>query len=178
MANNSFDIRTYLLHPGKKITFFEPVLADLDSYFIPVDDALRIEPLLAAFDERHISGFIHLSYWGESILDATYYDYIDQWWGYLLDMIEKVRRDREAESTMPDQPIRLSFKLVGGDQLAFSISADGGRHFVLPAAEFLCVLAGEAEHFFATMLRYWSGNESYEHYLAKALRLRSELSCR
>lgn len=134
-------------------------------------------PIRDGYEEGRIHGFIDIRCWDVPILDASYYDYADQLWGYLLEMAQQASYGHDAACSMPDQPIELAFRLIGTGHLEFFVGADGGRRHMLPRQELLCALAREGERFFRTMHGYWPRAGSYPYYRDIAARLAGELGC-
>src|SRR4051812_2498914 len=68
-------------------------------------DACRERPS----DVQYIEGAIELAVDGVPILTVTEWDYVDQLWSYISDMIRSLSDAGEATTYFPDQPIMLEF---------------------------------------------------------------------
>ncbi|MEU8227945.1 hypothetical protein [Kribbella sp. NPDC048915] len=86
----------------------ETFLKGADGGFVQVE-ACRIPPP----DLDYIEGAIRLSVDGLEIIGTEEWDYVDQLWCYIAEMITKMQSSGYAETYFPDQPIKLSFRVVG-----------------------------------------------------------------
>ncbi|MGW2787716.1 hypothetical protein ACWC3X_42125 [Streptomyces populi] len=64
-------------------------------------------------DLDYIEGAIRLSVEGLEIIGTEEWDYVDQLWCYVAEMVTKMQSSGYAETYFPDQPIKLSFRVAG-----------------------------------------------------------------
>ncbi|MFR0353224.1 hypothetical protein [Streptomyces sediminimaris] len=64
-------------------------------------------------DLDYIEGAIRLSVDGMVIIGTEEWDYVDQIWCYIAEMVTKMQSSGYAETYFPDQPIKLSFRATG-----------------------------------------------------------------
>ncbi|MFF9085980.1 hypothetical protein ACF1BE_06120 [Streptomyces sp. NPDC014991] len=100
-------------------------------------------------DPSYVEGAIDMTINGVRILDREVWDYVDELWAYIGDMVLKLANEGEASTYFPDQPIRLSFKRLGGGLVLVSLTYDDVKR---------TVSVGERE--LVNALR-WSGTEFF-----------------
>lgn len=61
-------------------------------------------------DLDYIEGAIRLSVDGVEIIGVEEWDYVDQLWCYIAEMVTKFQSSGYADTYFPDQPIKLSFQ--------------------------------------------------------------------
>ncbi|MFI9201846.1 hypothetical protein [Streptomyces sp. NPDC053048] len=93
----------------------ETFLKGADGGFVQVE-ACHTPPT----DLDYIEGAILLSIDGLEIIGLEEWDYVDQLWCYVADMVKQVRATGYAETYFPDQPIELSFRASGSRILVTS----------------------------------------------------------
>lgn len=86
----------------------ETFLKAADGGFVQVE-ACRTPPP----DLDYIEGAIRLSVDGREIIGTEEWDYVDQLWCYIAEMVTKIQSSGYAETYFPDQPIKLSFRTAG-----------------------------------------------------------------
>jgi hypothetical protein len=91
-----------------------------DGVFTRVDDVF-----VAPEDPRYVEGAIELSINGKSILDTAIWDYVDQLWAYISDMVLALESHGQAETYFPDQPIKLSFVRQGKGRVLVTLAFNG-----------------------------------------------------
>lgn len=104
-------------------------------------------------DPRYIEGAIDLTVNGVQILDTFVWDYVDQLWAYISDMIIALRERGEASTYFPDQPIRLSFRKQGLNQVLVTLELDSNtrRTASINESEFINALRAGGLAFFQRM---------------------------
>ncbi len=73
-------------------------------------------------DPYHVEGAVELTINGVPIIDREMWDYVDQLWAYLGDMVLRFREKGEASTYFPDQPIKLSFSRHGRGRVLVSLA--------------------------------------------------------
>ncbi|MGW2725231.1 hypothetical protein [Streptomyces sp. NPDC001492] len=86
----------------------ETFLKVTDGGFVQVESCRTPPP-----DLDYIEGAIRLSVGGVEIIGLEEWDYIDQLWCYLAEMVAQFRLSGHAETYFPDQPIKLVFQATG-----------------------------------------------------------------
>ncbi|MFF4017319.1 hypothetical protein [Streptomyces sp. NPDC001843] len=86
----------------------ETFLRGADGGFVRVESCRTPPP-----DLDYIEGAIRLSVDGLEIIGTEEWDYIDQLWCYIAEMVAKMQSSGYAETYFPDQPIKLSFRATG-----------------------------------------------------------------
>lgn len=117
-----------------------------DGKFIPIDEFSG-----QISDKNYIEGAISVTLDGTELLDISLWDYIDQLWAYLVDGICAVAAGESYSCYFPDQPIRIEFEIIGGDQVKIFVGAGGGRTGVVRREEFVSIFGKAAMRFFLRM---------------------------
>jgi hypothetical protein len=86
----------------------ETFLKGADGGFVQVEDCRTPPP-----DLDYIEGAIRLSVDGLEIIGIEEWDYVDQLWCYIAEMVTRLRSSGYAETRFPDQPIKLVFQAAG-----------------------------------------------------------------
>ncbi|MGP2438629.1 hypothetical protein [Streptomyces sp. JW3] len=95
---------------------------DINSYLgNPSEGFTLVTEAAPPRNSDYIDGAIDLFVHGVPILDRELWDYVDQLWAYILNMIEELRKRDEVHTFFPDQPIKLTFKRVGVGHLLVSL---------------------------------------------------------
>jgi hypothetical protein len=120
-------------------------------------------------DPDYIDGAIDLSVHGVPILDRELWDYVDQLWAYICNMVEELRTQDEAYTYFPDQPIKLTFKRIGGGQILVSLNwPTEGRQAAVEEDLFLEQLKESGREFFEQMKDLVPSNaDAYDEALAR-----------
>ncbi|MFC6080559.1 hypothetical protein [Sphaerisporangium aureirubrum] len=63
-------------------------------------------------DPDYVEGAIEVEVDGRAILGKDQWDYVDELWFYITDMVEEMRSTGQAATYFPDQPISLSFRRI------------------------------------------------------------------
>ncbi|MFD7961218.1 hypothetical protein ACFV5J_10490 [Streptomyces zaomyceticus] len=93
----------------------ETFLRGVGGGFVQVE-ACRTSPP----DLDYIEGAIRISVDGIEIIGTGEWDYVDQLWCYIAEMVRGVQSSGYAETYFPDQPIMLSFEAIGSRILVTS----------------------------------------------------------
>ncbi|MEV6674990.1 hypothetical protein [Streptomyces sp. NPDC051162] len=86
----------------------ESFLRDSEGNFIPVDQVTPPVP-----DPDYVEGALEFTVNEVEILSLAHWDYIDQLWSYIINMLEELRVSDSASTRFPDQPIELKFSRKG-----------------------------------------------------------------
>ncbi|MFG2607635.1 hypothetical protein ACGFT2_29445 [Streptomyces sp. NPDC048514] len=103
-------------------------------------------------DPSYVEGAIDMTVNGVRILDQELWDYVDELWAYIGDMLQKLASEGEASTYFPDQPIRLSFKRLGGGLVLVSLTYDDVKRTVsIEERELVDALQRSGTEFFTRM---------------------------
>ncbi|MFF4735064.1 hypothetical protein ACFY2W_04060 [Streptomyces sp. NPDC001262] len=126
------EIETFLRHP--------------DGRFSPVGSC-QTPP----GDPDYIEGAIRLVIDGMEILGVEEWDYVDQFWCYIAHMVAQLASESYAETYLPDQPIKLSFRRVNSNILVVLKDDEETKKASTPAVEFLAAVRSAGLSFFDKM---------------------------
>ncbi|MFI5705441.1 hypothetical protein [Streptomyces sp. SID1034] len=105
-------------------------------------------------DAQYVEGAIELIADGVQILSVAEWDYIDQLWSYVADMIRELPKQGEASTYFPDQPIMLKFLRSSPGRLLVSCRVgDNVRQANVNESEFLAAIRSAGQVFFEKMSR-------------------------
>lgn len=124
----------------------ETFLKDSNGDFQPVESC-RTRPR----DLDYIEGAIRLTIDGAPIIGLGEWDYVDQLWCYLADMIAQFGKTGYAETYFPDQPIKLSFQSSGERVLVTVEIGKEVRRASAPSVDFLESVKAAGTRFFEKM---------------------------
>jgi hypothetical protein len=121
----------------------------------------------APADPRYIEGALELTINGVPILDIEMWDYIDQLWSYVSDMVSGIREESEVSTYFPDQPIKLSFSKQGTSRVLVSVSINGRLRIAsIEMDELFAELRRSGDSFFGKMMTLVPENaDSYKEAL-------------
>jgi hypothetical protein len=104
-------------------------------------------------NSRHVEGAIDLSIDGIQLLDRCLWDDVDQLWGYIGNMLAKLRESDGVSTYFPDQPIKLAFERLSGGRLIVSVEGRplGRRAAAADENELVAALSRSARTFFEKM---------------------------
>ncbi|MEU6263195.1 hypothetical protein [Saccharopolyspora shandongensis] len=111
----------------------ETFLKGADGGFMQVEDCRAAPP-----DLDYIEGAIRLSVDGVEVIGLEEWDYVDQLWCYLAEMVTQLRLSGHAETCFPDQPIKLVFQAAGNRVL---VTAKIGEEFKKASASLADLLS-------------------------------------
>lgn len=95
-------------------------LRESDGQFTRVD-AVASPPS----NHRYVEGAVELKIDGIPIIDTVMWDYVDQLWAYIGDMVSSLREQGQASTYFPDQPIKLTFRKQGGKRVLVTLEING-----------------------------------------------------
>lgn len=90
-----------------------------NSDFIPISKFTQLVP-----DEDYIEGAIEITIRGKKVLSRKHWDYVDQLWSYFLEGIEAINDGRSFSTSLPDQPVEVSFDLHNTQQVQVRVRDD------------------------------------------------------
>ncbi len=163
----SFTIKSYLKHTHRDIRNLNDVEKRPLYYFIDINNTKEILLIKNNLDHYYIYGAICLTYNQQIIMDFTYYDLIDQLWGYFLNMIEEFLEKKKSEMSFPDQPLPISMHKLSDEYILFSV---GFAEWTLPKYEFFNALLTGAKDFFEKMMLLVEENNNYHIYALKKIK--------
>ena len=128
-------------------------MIEIKTYFRVNNDFIPLEKYFGSFNDiDYIEGAIILSINSILILSLETWDYVDQMWGYLINGLEGIMSGQDYFTYFPDQPIGLSFKLVGDSMVKVRIDYEGGKTSVIPKNAFVSALCADGYEFFQKMI--------------------------
>lgn len=121
-------------------------LKDANGGFVQVETC-RTPPS----DSDYIEGAIRLSVDGLEVIGTEEWDYVDQLWCYLAEMVKKMQSSGYAETYFPDQPIKLSFRAAGSRVLVIAKIGEEVKTASASSMEFLDAVKAAGVIFFRKM---------------------------
>jgi hypothetical protein len=76
-------------------------------------------------NHRYVEGAVELTIDGIPIIDMGMWDYVDQLWAYIGDMILSLQEQGLASTYFPDQPIKLMFRKHGRGRVLVTLDING-----------------------------------------------------
>lgn len=125
----------------KVMTFFRH-----NRQFLPLDEFKG--PVL---DPRYIEGALSVTIYEKELFGITQWDYIDQLWAYIVDGVFAITAGEPYSCYFPDQPIRIAFEILSGNQVKIFVEAGSGRTGVVDREIFISVFGQAAMQFFLRM---------------------------
>mgnify|MGYP001329641035 CR=1 FL=1 len=102
-------------------------------------------------DSDYVEGAIEIVVDGVEIVGKREWDYVDQLWSYMADMVETLRSHGNADTYYPDQPIRLEFAQEGSRVVIASQDGERVRRGSVDHVEFDRVVGAAGRVFFERM---------------------------
>ncbi|MFI1166892.1 hypothetical protein ACH4UM_25665 [Streptomyces sp. NPDC020801] len=135
----------------------ETFLKGSDGEFVPLE-ACRTQPN----DLDYIEGAIRVSIDGLPIIGLEEWDYVDQLWCYVADMVTQLTATGYAETYFPDQPIKLLFRSAGKRVLVAAEIGHEVRQASTSTVDFLEAVKTAGTRFFDRMFELAPGNSYAE----------------
>lgn len=160
-----FICKSYLNIPEVIISNLDEISNKWEDHFIEIMQKDKIVQLSNKFDLNYLAGAIYLKYEDNVILDFKLWDYVDQLWAYILNLVEDFILKDSSETFFPDQPIKMMLKKMSKDYMIFVLESSTRCTWVVPRQEFLSTLLDSSEYFFNSItesLRLGDGHYSYE----------------
>lgn len=149
-----FQIKSFLLRPGKTIENLEDAIINYQQYFIAIDDKNEMTKIIKNVDSNYVEGAIVITYYDKKIMDFRLWDLVDQLWSYIANTIKMAILNGEAMTFFPDQPVKIIIKDLGKSILfQIQVKNETTSH-VLPKDEFLEEILTAAKFFFHEMINY------------------------
>ena len=144
----------------------ETFLRDSSGDFVHLDSC-RVPPP----DAEYIEGALQVSVGGQEVLGLREWDYVDQIWCYIAEMVTQWRSAGCADSYFPDGPIRISFREVPGGRVVVSVDIGAKtREVQVSSADWLNAVREAGVRFFEKMSALVPDNaEAYEEARRKLL---------
>ncbi|MEU3978470.1 hypothetical protein [Streptomyces bacillaris] len=124
----------------------ETFLKGSDGGFVPMESCRTPPP-----DRDYVEGAIRLFVDGLEIIGIEEWDYVDQLWCYIAEMVKEVQSSGYAETYFPDQPIKLSFHVTGARLLVTAVIGEETKTANSSSAHFLETLKTAGISFFTKM---------------------------
>ena len=167
-----FFVKSFLLRPTITIHSLDEISASPETFFIGLEDQTEIKKIVQNLDFRFLEGAIILKHGKEILLDFSYYDYIDQLWGYFLNLIEEELNCGFSKTYFPDMPVELTLTEISRELVRFSV--DNQNNWVLPKVHFYTSLLDGAASFYKNIKKY--SPEQYDFEMEKIKNLRNKIS--
>jgi hypothetical protein len=143
-------------------------LRTADGRFTRIGDVSNAPP-----SPRYVEGAIELTIDGVPILDTVMWDYVDQLWAYISDMVLSLGERGEASTYFPDQPIKFSFHRQGKSRVLVTLEInDNIRTASIEQGELVAALRIHGSAFFHKMIELLPGNRDGYADALKRLNLR------
>ncbi|MEV6591630.1 hypothetical protein [Streptomyces acidicola] len=113
-------------------------------------------------DLDYIEGAIRFSVDGLEVIGLEEWDYVDQLWCYIAEMVAKLRSSGYAETYFPDQPIKLDFQAAGPRVLVTATIGKEVRKASASSTDLLDTLKAAGMIFFEKMSELAPGNSYIE----------------
>ncbi len=146
-----FICKSYINKPEVKISNLENINEEWEKYFIEVFEKNKISHLSNKLDLDYLEGAIYLKYEDQVILDFKLWDYVDQLWAYIINLVEDVLLNGKSEILFPDQPAKINFKKISDEYMIMVLETNARFTWTLPSKEFLNTLLNEGELFFKSI---------------------------
>ncbi|MEU7598667.1 hypothetical protein AB0B79_37480 [Streptomyces sp. NPDC039022] len=130
-------------------------MVDIESFFrVPDGTFVRASDCdVVPSDPDYVEGALELSVYGQELIGQDEWDYIDDLWCYISDMVPKVQSTGYAETYFPDQPIKLSFRKEGSRILVTATVGKEIRKASAASEEFLTAVRRAGLAFFDELSR-------------------------
>lgn len=149
--NILFVCKSYINKPEEKISNVDKINEEWQEFFIEVSEKNKVAQLSSKLDLNYLVGAIYLKYGNKVILDFKLWDYVDQLWAYILNLIEEFVLKGSAETLFPDQPVKIKFKKISDEYMIMVLETNTHYTWTLPSQEFLTTLLNESEIFFKSI---------------------------
>lgn len=158
-----FEIKSYLKKEGERKN---------ECTFIDISDILGAKKISKLIDLNYIEGAIIIKYYSDYVLDFSYYDYIDQLWSYIFDLVENYVVNKTSSVNFPDQPINLLMSKIDDNRNYFIInSKNRKRTYVFQTKDFVNAIISGYEEFCICFEKIFSISMKNEYQRIRILKL-------
>ena len=172
-----FICKSYINKPDTKISNLEKINEEWKKYFIEVSEKNGIAQLSNKLDLTYLAGAIYLKYGDEVMLDFKLWDYVDQLWAYILNLIEEFVLNGSSKILFPDQPAKIKIKKISDEYMIMVLETNTRHTWTLPSKEFVITLLNESQFFFKSItesLRLTEDQYSFE--ISKTQELKQKIN--
>lgn len=171
-----FTCKSYLTNPEVIISSLEDINDKWEDYFIEITQKDKITHMVSRFDLNYLAGAIYLKYGEDVILDFKLWDYVDQLWAYIINLVEDFILKGSSETFFPDQPVKMMLKVMSDDYALFILESSTKHTWVIPRQQFLSTLLDSSQYFFSNVTEYLRlGDNHYCHELNKIKELKRKI---
>lgn len=171
-----FICKSYIKKPNIKINNLDEINKKFEKYFIEVSQKNIITQVANKLDLNYLEGAIYLKYQDKTILDFKLWDYVDQLWAYVINLVEEFILNGNSQTLFPDQPTKIKFENISDEYMTMIVENDRIHIWNLPKKEFLNTLLNESELFFTNITESLNVPEShYTFELSKIEELKEKI---
>jgi hypothetical protein len=171
-----FICKSYLTNPEVIISGLDDINNKWEDYFIEIKQKDKITHMVNRFDLNYLAGAIYLKYGDEVIFDFKLWDYVDQLWAYIINLVEDFILKGSAETFFPDQPVKMVLKVMSDDYVLFILESSTKHTWAVPKQQFLSTLLDSSEYFFGKLTEYLGlGDNQYCNELNKIKELKRKI---
>ena len=102
-------------------------------------------------DPYYIEGAVELNIDGVEIIGRPEWDYVDQLWAYIANMMHALRTQDKASTYFPDQPILLTFERRGNRVVVSAEAGESTRRASADESELFAAVRTAGREFFEKM---------------------------
>ncbi|MCE7008678.1 hypothetical protein LWC34_38575 [Kibdelosporangium philippinense] len=114
-------------------------------------------------DSDYVEGAIELVIDGVEVIGQQQWDYVDQLWAYIADMVSDLREHDEVRTTFPDMPVEFALRRTAPGRLLVSCESSTPTRVQAVETELVQALTQAGLAFFERMSRLLPDNaESYD----------------
>jgi len=152
-----FIVKSYVVKPEITITDISMVDKNPNDYFLEISQLNN--NISKSLNFNQLEGAVVIKYNKESILNFRHWDYIEDFWHSLLNLVESILKNGEGKAPFPDQPTEIILTKLGRNLLRYTLTASKEHTIDLPKYEFLTALIGGAEHFFQSLIKFYPNSK-------------------
>lgn len=156
-----FICKSYLTNPEVIISALDDINNKWEDYFIEITQKDKITHMVGRFDLDYLAGAIYLKYGDDVIFDFKLWDYVDQLWAYIINLVEDFILKGNAETFFPDQPVKMVLKVMSDDYVLFILESSTKNTWTVPKQQFLSTLLDSSEYFFDKLTENLGLDDNY-----------------
>lgn len=123
-------------------------LRSADDSFVPVTSATA-----PPADPDYIEGAIELVVDGRTMIGRAEWDYVDQLWAYLVELVGTFEESGTAQTYFPDQPVSVTLGRISDERALLTVQVGANvRRASVGQAEFVGTIRRAAIEFFQAMI--------------------------